>query len=140
MPLLLASQITMVAQYRVHDFGMERCRIVSAIPPVPVLAAANQSLHLAGDTSLIEVWNLTAPDELDVTKLSWATKPKRERLLARLSVAPDATIESDEFWCGPSASLQAFELVCRGKSCYVEFWQDYYFKPRFGKTRFLGLM
>ena len=122
----------MIAQYRVHDFGMERCRITAAIPSVPILQEKNQTLHLAGDTTLIEVWNLTAPAEIDVRKLSWSTKPSRDRLLGRLSVAPNATLHSESFWCGPSGSLQSFELVCKGKSCYIEFFQDFYFKPRFG--------
>lgn len=127
----------MIAQFRVHDYGMERCRIVSSIPTWELLQTTNQTLHLAGDTSSIEIWNLTTPgapySELDERTLSWETKPPRERVIGTVGVAENSTHKSDEFWCGPSGSLQTFELVCRGVSCYVELWQDYYFKPRFGE-------
>ena len=77
----------MVAQFRVHDYGMERCRIVSAIPGCDILQSLNQTLHLAGDTSHIEVWNLTTPrTELDEKTLSWATKPARRELILRFQL------------------------------------------------------
>ena len=126
----------MVAQFRVHDYGMERCRIVASIPS-PDLLPKNQSLTLLGDTSAIEVWNLTTPSapstELDVNSLSWKTKPPRNNLLGTVGVSVDSTIRSEEFWCGPSSSLQTFELVCTSPSCHIEFFQDIYFKPRFGE-------
>ena len=64
--ILTGIQITMVAQFRVHDYGMERCRVVSSIPSWELLQSRNQTLHLAGNTSRIEVWNLTSSGvELD---------------------------------------------------------------------------
>ena len=123
----------MVAQYRVHDYGMERCRIVSAVPTWELLQSHNQTLHLAGDTSRIEVWNLTTSSELDERALSWETKPPRDQLIATLGIDANSTHSSAEFPCGPSGSLQTYELICTGVSCYVELWQDIYFKPRFGE-------
>ena len=123
----------MVAQYRVHDYGMERCRIVSTVPTWELLQSRNQTLHLAGDTSRIEIWNLTTSSELDEGTLAWETKPKRNNLLSTVGINANSTYSSDEFWCGPSGSLQTLELVCTGISCYIELWQDFYFKPRFGK-------
>lgn len=126
----------MIAQFRVHDYGMERCRIVSSIPSLDVLPK-NQSLLLSGDTSLIEVWNLTTPaapySELNVRTLSWNSRPSRESLLATIGVAVDSTMKSDEFWCGPSSSLQSFEFTCKSPGCHVEFFQDIYFRLRFGE-------
>ncbi|THH01401.1 hypothetical protein EW145_g6922 [Phellinidium pouzarii] len=130
--VLLTDHITMVAQFRVHDFGMERCRIVSTIPSWEVLEAYNQTLHLAGDTSNIEIWNVTASAELDERTLSWATKPARDEHIGSVGLEENSTRQSGEFWCGPSGSLQTIELLCRGVSCFIELWQDYYFKPRFG--------
>lgn len=125
----------MVAQFRVHDYGMGRCRVVAAIPSWELLQERNQTLHLAGDTSRVEVWNLTASGELNESTLSWATKPARTNLIAAVRADANSTFKSDEFWCGPSGSLQTIELLCRGVSCYIELWQDYYFKPRFGELR-----
>lgn len=126
----------MIARFQVHDHGMERCRVVSSIPSWELLQKHNQTLHLAGDTSRIEVWNLTSSGrELDERKLSWASKPPRKELITTLSVAADSTHKSDEFWCGPSGSLQTIELLCQGTGCYIELWQDHYFQPRFGQWR-----
>ncbi|KAI5114989.1 hypothetical protein M0805_007252, partial [Coniferiporia weirii] len=130
--VLLTDHITMVAQFRVHDYGMERCRVVSTIPTWEILQDRNQTLHLAGDTSRIEVWNVTATTELDERTLSWETKPPRDKVIATVGLEENSTHTSDEFWCGPSGSLQTIELLCKGVSCYIELWQDYYFKPRFG--------
>ena len=136
----------MIAQYRVHDYGMETCRIAVSIPDKFVLAQKNQSYHIEGDTSIIEVWNITTPTiqpanggplrqvELDPHMLTWDSKPSRDRIMARLSIRENETNFSETFWCGPSGSLQTFELLCRGKGCYVELWQNYYFKPRYGKS------
>ena len=123
----------MIAQFRVHDYGMERCRIVSAVPTWELLQSRNQTLHLAGDTGRIEVWNLTTSSELDERALSWETKPPRDQLIATVGIDANSTHSSAEFPCGPSGSLQTYELICTGVSCYVELWQDIYFKPRFGE-------
>ncbi|KAL5525642.1 hypothetical protein ACEPAG_6978 [Sanghuangporus baumii] len=131
--ILLTDHITMVAQFRVHDYGMERCRVVSSIPSWEILQLHNQTLHLAGDTSHVEVWNLTSTGQkLDELALSWKTKPPRKELITTLSVAENSTHASNEFWCGPSGNLQTIELLCTGVACYIELWQDYYFQPRFG--------
>lgn len=125
----------MVAQFRVHDYGMERCRIVSSIPSWSLLQSRNQTLHLAGDTSRIEVWNLTTSVELDERTLSWATKPSRLGLITTLGLDENSTHASDDFWCGPSGSLQTIEFLCTGIGCYIELWQDIYFQPRFGEYK-----
>jgi len=130
--VLLTDHITMIGQYRVHDYGMETCAMVSQMVDRSILTAKNQSLDIRGDTSIVEVWNLTTTGPLDVRTLNWDNKPKRDRIVARFSVEDGQTTRSEDWWCGPSGSLQTFELLCRGKACYVEFWQDFYFKPRFG--------
>ena len=122
----------MVAQYRVRDYGMERCAIAAQILDRDTLHKQQQNLTIRGDTSNIEVWNLTSPGELDVNSLSFATKPNRGNLLGRFNVAEGQNSRTDDFFCGPSGSLQTFELVCTGKDCLIDFWQDIYFKPRFG--------
>lgn len=123
----------MVAQYRVRDYGMERCAIASQILDQTTLRRLRQNLTLHGDTSNIEVWNLTSSGDIDVNKLSWATKPKRESLLGRFNVVEGQNSQTGDFNCGPSGSLQTFELVCTGTDCFIDFWQDIYFKPRFGQ-------
>lgn len=100
------------------------------------MQSRNQTLHLAGDTSHIEVWNLTTTSvELDERTLSWATKPSRLGLITTLGLDENSTHASEEFWCGPSGSLQTIEFLCTGVGCYIELWQDIYFKPRFGEYK-----
>lgn len=126
----------MVAQFRVQDYGMERCRIVSSIPSATVLKELDTPFVLQGNTSSLQVWNLTTPaapnSELDVRKLSRSTRPTRGQLLAHFDVQEDSSYSSDDFWCGPSGSLQTLEIHCHGSGCHIEFFQSFYFKPRFG--------
>lgn len=122
----------MIAQYRVHDFGMERCAIAAQIPDKVTLASRNQSINMNGDTTRVEVWNLTVSKELDAKALSWRNKPVRNQLLGNLSVDIGQFSKTTDFYCGPSGSLQTFELACTSNACDIDFWQDIYFEPRFG--------
>lgn len=127
----------MIGQYRVHDYGMERCALVSTMYPNPELASINQTLTLMGNTSVVEVWNLTesaGQTPLDAHTLSWAHRPARSRIVARFPVVQNTTTRSEDFYCGPSGSLQTFELACRGSGCNIEFWQNFYIEPRFGES------
>ncbi len=123
----------MIAQYRVRDFGMERCAIVAQIPDETTLKNSNLSFTIHGNTSRIEVWNLTSSEELDVKTLSWHSKPPRERLLGVFSLDLGQATRTHDFHCGRSGSLQTFELVCTSADCLIDFWQDIYFSPRFGE-------
>jgi len=134
--VLLTEEISMVAQFRVQDFGMERCRIVSSIPSTTILDELDTPFVLQGDTSYLQVWNLTTPaapnSELDVRTLSRSTRPARGQLLAHFDVQENSSHSSEDFWCGPSGSLQTLEIHCHGTACRIEFFQSFYFKPRFG--------
>ena len=102
----------MVAQYRVHDYGMERCALIAQIPTRDQLQELNQTLEIQG-SNVIEVWNLTTSQELEAVKLTWANKPPRGKLLGKLTASEGQVSRTEDFHCGSSGSLQTYELVCR---------------------------
>lgn len=122
----------MVAQYRVHDYGMERCALISQIPTREQLQAINQTLELQG-SNMVEVWNLTTSRELRAAELTWKNKPSRGNLLGKLTVSEGGVSRTEDFHCGPSGSLQTYELVCTNEDCHFDFWQSIYLKPRYGE-------
>lgn len=129
-------QICMIAQFRVQDYGMERCRVVSTMPPSTTVEELDTPFVLQGNTSYLQVWNLTTPSapdsEIDVRTLSRSTRPARGQLLAHFDVHENSSHSSEDFWCGPSGSLQTLEIHCHGTGCHIEFFQSMYFKPLFG--------
>jgi len=134
--VLLTEEISMVAQFRVQDYGMESCRIISTMPPSTIVDQLDTPFILLGNTGYLQVWNLTTPtapnSELDVRTLSRSTRPPRGQLLAHFDVQENSTHSSSSFWCGPSGSLQTLEIHCHGTGCHIEFFQSFYFNPRFG--------
>ncbi|KLO17139.1 hypothetical protein SCHPADRAFT_913773 [Schizopora paradoxa] len=134
--VLMTEDITMIIQFRVQDYGMERCRIVSTMPPSNIVEELDTPFVLQGNTSYLQVWNLTTPSapnsELDVRTLSRSTRPTRGQLLAHFDVLENSSHSSEDFWCGPSGSLQTLEVHCHGTGCHIEFFQSLYFKPLFG--------
>jgi len=127
--LQLTPDITTIAQFRVHDFGMERCKVVATIPanPIALFEASPKRLKtytLSGDTTNVQVWLLDSDPyvELNTLHLTYATRPARRTLLGSLHVAEDHMSSTPEFPC-PSGSLQTVEYVCTGPSCNIEFYQ-----------------
>ena len=130
------NQTNMIGQFRVHDYGMERCAIIAQVPDYPTLVAKNQTLVARGNTSAIEVWwlDLDESGPLHANTLSWQTRPPRKQFLGHIAVEAGKTSQTSDFDCGPSNSFRAFELACPPSQdeCFLDFWQDIYFKPRFG--------
>lgn len=127
----------MIAQIRVHDYNLERCSIASDIPEPAALAPQARTLTLAGGAANLEVWELDgSAGELDLTTLSWRTRPARTVFLSSLRVEQGQETFSAEFDCGHTASLRTFEFACAEgeEECSVEFWQEQpEKKPRMGE-------
>ncbi|KAJ6540554.1 hypothetical protein B0H19DRAFT_1381617 [Mycena capillaripes] len=140
----VASGISTVFQFRVRDFGMERCNL-TLLPFVPPPPRSGTHGHRAVDETKatgtfkgrVELYRLRLDNErLNPETLSWDTRPARVGdALASWDVSNKGRVDTSEFAC-PSGSIMTFELACAGASdCQVDFNQ-----PREHFTSALFLM
>ncbi|KAJ7100846.1 hypothetical protein B0H15DRAFT_817501 [Mycena belliarum] len=127
-----------LTQFRTVDWGMETCVLTLAL---------NSSVSTS--PPLLDVWTLDSDAPLNVSTLSWDTRPGRKALLGPLKLANTADgrrrdysvadslvgaptpppaeegrprLESPSFPC-PVRALFTFEVVCAGGPCAVELLQ-----------------
>ncbi|KAH6899468.1 hypothetical protein BKA70DRAFT_1437278 [Coprinopsis sp. MPI-PUGE-AT-0042] len=114
--IVVDSSNSVILQFRILDFGMERCRFTLAIEP---------ATYRYQSGSKIDVWELDAPKRFDPQIMSWSTRPSRIRLFSTLTLDTNSTVyESPEFHCR-SRALRTFEVACSGTAmCQLEFRQD----------------
>lgn len=114
--VVVDSSNSVILQFRMLDFGMERCWFTLSVDP---------STYRYHSDSKLDIWQLDAPKRIDPYKSSWSTRPARKQLFTTLTLNKDTKLyESPEFAC-PSRSLQTFEVACSGKAaCSLEFRQD----------------
>jgi hypothetical protein len=125
-------QISTIAQFRMHDFGMERCVIVISVPAQSTSAPGSVDedhrfipggYEIKGDTQTIELWKLEdTQTPLDLRTLNYRNKPRRESLFASVNIAPGEDTRTREFFCRED-SLQTFEFVCPWEDCEARWWQ-----------------
>ncbi|KAE9384788.1 hypothetical protein BT96DRAFT_929121 [Gymnopus androsaceus JB14] len=127
-PLVIINEQTMmIGQMRIQDHNLLRCAFVSTIPNITDLEMHNRKLLLNPNSVKLGIWELdSSGGELDLTTLSWKTRPQRTRFLSELTVELGREHHSTEFSCGPSGRLFTFELSCipAKDGCTVEFWQE----------------
>lgn len=113
---------TTVMQFRVHDYGLERCTLNITVPAPSELGP--KTYHASRTTQPLDVWTLAAA-ALRPRTLSWAARPARLARLGTLDFAAGTSSDIPWFSC-PSDSLQTFEFACpRGDAeCSVRFRQD----------------
>ncbi|KAI0311937.1 hypothetical protein OF83DRAFT_1177096 [Amylostereum chailletii] len=109
--LHVTPEFSTIAQFRVLDWGMERCSVKIVVPSRS--SSATKVNLLKGDPAILDVWLLDGDAEVDLTKLSGATKPRRKRRLGQLSVSYNVTDETNSFPC-TSMSVQTLEIACAG--------------------------
>jgi len=111
--------INTVAQFRIVDFGMEKCYL-----------RLNLGKHLANNTKWgwpaphLNVWRLKdLPDKIDVRKLSWNHKPARQELLVHWDLTGKEYAVSSKFDC-PWGTFPAFDFECDGPGCIIDFYDN----------------
>lgn len=130
-------QTSMVIQIRTQDHNLERCSFVSDIPKLADLAPQNRTLLLKGQGTTLQIWELdSSRGELDLTTLSWTTRPRRIVFLFDLVVQQGRQTRTPDFDCGASGSLKTYEFACGGgEGCAIDFWQEQPEKrPRMGEN------
>ncbi|KIK52791.1 hypothetical protein GYMLUDRAFT_49750 [Collybiopsis luxurians FD-317 M1] len=118
-----------VMQFRTIDYGMETCQLIADMPSFQdLLKHKKHKLYQlpSGADTLVDIWTLDATEELDVTKLSFATKPRRIARVGQWNVTLGyETLLSPKIPC-PSRSILAFELACATEKCDIIMRQDEY--------------
>lgn len=104
-------QIHTIAQFRVIDYGMERCQLAIRLPPRDI-ALPEPFVFPSGINSLhLNVCKLDAPDLIDVFKLSRSTQPKCTEEPTTVVVTPGGEAKLPEFPCKWSEH-HAYEISC----------------------------
>ncbi|KAG7451999.1 uncharacterized protein BT62DRAFT_990353 [Guyanagaster necrorhizus] len=122
----VSSELSMILQFRVMDFGMERCTLMGSLPSAADLERSEKSVPVvSSDAVKLEAWFLDDNDvQLNAETLSYSNRPRRTTLAGVWGVTMDKKVQiSDAFEC-PSRSLLTFELVCTNPKCYLHFKQD----------------
>lgn len=134
-----ALQTNTVAQFRVLDYGMERCELLFNVSSAEHLASESnprvpfdRSFKASSAPAYISVYRLASDIVLDPRSLSWSTKPDVVQFMGDYAVVEGAASHSMSFPCA-SDSLQTFEFRCGGNGerdggdCRVEWWQDMHY-------------
>lgn len=125
-------QISTISQFRVIDYGMENCSITVAIPALTSSSLKSFSPSSAMSDSAsspnvhLEIYILKATSKLDLSTLSWKTKPARSTHLGTLVATPGTTAElSSAFEC-KRGTYVTVEVTCpdEDKDCMVEVVND----------------
>jgi len=122
--VLITPDVSTIVQFRVLDYGMERCSVAIEIPSEQDVRQRyrDNSLDLDGDTT-VEVWQLETEKELDVRLLSKRTVPPRKSLVGKIHAEMGQRSGTVDFPC-KSRSLYSFELACPSHDCRIQFTQD----------------
>ncbi|KAJ7818317.1 hypothetical protein B0H14DRAFT_2520484 [Mycena olivaceomarginata] len=124
----VAAEVSTIVQFRVQDFGMEKCTLTLSTGMAPPASGHHGRRH-AGHahpppTGRMDLWRLDQARAIDPQRLSWRTRPKRSRLAASWDLAHSASLRTDEFAC-KSTSIITFELACSGQEdCLLDFTQS----------------
>ncbi|KAI0077305.1 hypothetical protein K474DRAFT_1596395, partial [Panus rudis PR-1116 ss-1] len=120
--LQVSPNTSTISQFRVLDFGMERCQLAIRLP------AANATLEYPfafqsgaeGDVRLDICKLQTDPKRpLDARKLSWRSKPRCAKKVGTLVVRPGAEATLAEFSCR-WGEHHAFEVTCADPECLLD--------------------
>ncbi|KAK7006726.1 hypothetical protein R3P38DRAFT_3601443 [Favolaschia claudopus] len=146
-------QISTIFQFRVQDWGMEKCNITLTLSPSPSPPSSHShehgtKSHTRSPSTLkgkVDIWRLDIDSHkrLDPQTLTWTTRPPRASLLKSWELTDNAIeqrrrYETPEFKCA-SGEIVTFELACRGdgegeEGCEVDFNQP---REGFGTNLFL---
>jgi len=122
--ILITADVSTLIQFRILDYGMERCSVTFDFPDETTIRARHRdnNLDLNGITK-VNVWELDATTEIDVKTISRRTAPPRKKLVDTLDVKMGNLTSTVEFPC-QARSLHTYELGCVAHDCRVMFWQD----------------
>jgi len=128
---LLTDSISIIAQYRTMDYGVQSCILRLYFPGNTELGADSNRTTTSGfpywtmdsESVDVDIYWLNRYELVDVKTLSYSTKPQRGELFDSVKVKRSDITPTKVFPC-ESDSLYSFEVVCRSNPCRIEAWQD----------------
>jgi len=144
-PLYVSSSVSTIAQFRVRDYRMERCRLKLNLPeemilsssPVPPLVRQRDWVRFSGSmnvrVSILESKTKGIDDDnsgvvgglswIDPRTLNFRTRQRKFKSheFETLIVRGGEEVSSEGFDC-PDGSILSFELSC--EDCLLDVWQD----------------
>jgi len=116
----------MVLQFRVMDYGMERCTLLAKLPsPTELVQSEYPRFWDIEQNGLhVNIWRLEEPGELDAKSVSYGSRPRREALVGSWKVEMGHDKYLTETQNCTSRSLLTFELSCASMDCQLYFQQD----------------
>ncbi|KAI0078580.1 hypothetical protein K474DRAFT_1641210 [Panus rudis PR-1116 ss-1] len=121
--LIVSGDVTTIAQFRVLDFGMERCQLAISLPRLGQETSHPFVFQGNPDTGVrLDVYELQADKKLplEAAKLSWRSKPKRGQRVGTIVARPGAEEKLPEFPC-KWGEHHAFEVTCAGgEKCMID--------------------
>jgi len=129
--LFLNDSITSIVQFRVRDFGMERCRFQFGLPKNGVLdplrnnrTSVQPHWEAGGSEAVISIWSLDTSRWLERTDLCYRSKPPRSERVATMLVKQNEVIRSTEQFLCPSDNILTYEIACESANCDISILQD----------------
>jgi hypothetical protein len=112
--------VSSLAQFRIVDFGMERCHLELDLRHFLI-----ENANWAWPSPQLDVWKLDVPLDrfLQVRALSWNTRPERSQKLVSWSLKSDTVFSSGDLDC-QWGTFPAFEFQCEAVGCVVSFWSN----------------
>ncbi|KIP04046.1 hypothetical protein PHLGIDRAFT_15474 [Phlebiopsis gigantea 11061_1 CR5-6] len=124
--LQVSSKAQTIYQFRVVDFGMERCQLRLKLPALD--APLPDPFHFAGDAgvALVDVYEAPVLDRLmDLSTLSWARKPPFRAYVGTFAATPEREVTLPEFPC-KWGEVRTFKMSCapQNPDCVVDVWSS----------------
>jgi len=115
--LRVSATMHTILQFRVMDYGMERCALALRLP--------SRSDSDKPDTVSLDLCALDVPRQLDPHTLSWSTRPPCRSVVGTLRGSGGEEVRLPEFSC-KWGSLYTYEVSCAPESplCDVDVWAD----------------
>jgi len=113
--LSVSENIHTVYQFRVIDYGMERCQLALRLPALDATTEHPWSFPSNHDTLELQVCQLDAPRLLDPQTLSWSTRPACTKMVGTLTAAPGKEAHLPEFPCSWGLYI-TYEISCTPQS------------------------
>ncbi|KAF5366554.1 hypothetical protein D9758_008992 [Tetrapyrgos nigripes] len=123
----ITKEVSMILQFRVMDYGMERCTLIAKLPSSAELDHSEYprfyDIHPNG--LHVDIWELDSSLQLDAKTLSFASRPRRQALDGTWKVEMGRDMRLTETRNCSSRSLLTYELVCASMEyCQLYFKQD----------------
>ncbi|KAI0259600.1 hypothetical protein BC834DRAFT_974151 [Gloeopeniophorella convolvens] len=121
--VLVTNAISTIMQFRVIDWGMERCSLQLIVP-----ASADASVVPPGRSFALSLYRLSATYAIDGQSFSYSSRPSRIAKLADIRVVSGENTRFQRTSPCVRDELMTFELACSrdayDNDCMLQWWED----------------